>query len=953
MKASSGSNMIHQQYCQCLLLLLLGAASHVSADTIFRSGFEYATGGFRYSDNVFRGTVGNAAYASGFHQTGLRGQSSFLQVDLGGIDNITITNGMSGGWSKDIAINQTSSLSIDIDYRLLFNKDYKKGEFTQVLCSINGVLLGLEKNNYIVQANGDGNGGVDTIIGFTVVTLTTPVLQPGTHRIIIGGFNNRKTTIEEQSQIRFNRISINRIPVLPQTPTRSPIIAPVKTPIRLPTTAPVKIPVRVPIRSPTKFPTRKPTLAPIKFPVRVPTKIPVKTPTRKPTRAPTKLPIRKPTTAPVISNNATFAIRISSGATVDWTDSNNVIWESDKYFGDKGGVYSLCPLQIVGAPGTMSSLYCKERFFNIFQHTQPFRYDIPVPRSGTYSVKLHFAETFYKNPGSRIFDVWIDGSLAMKSFDIVAEVGYATALVTTKIVTIRNTLVSIEFLPKIENPKICAIEVIEIPNYIPPPTGAPVAAPFQSILINSGGDDFVESSGVRTFGADRYFIGGSTYADGSNGINQTVDDRLYQSERNGEFRYEIPLPVGSYELVMHFAELYWQGIGQRVFNIMVEDTMSFANVDLVKLGGGSRLEAFTLDMPVTVTDGFLSIAFSSVNPKKDSPKVSAIEVNFLEPHLAHSVSNGPYIATDISNIGSASLKVDGSFSHSHATGAEVVQWTWKEGSQVIGVGPTPTFTLSVGVHTITVTIVDNFSNTATDTTTVTVNPFGYPAITGIDPLVGKVAGGQKITIKGSGFNHAASAIKVNFGRVLLTGASVTVVDQFTIEVVSPTATVAAPVSIVIQTPLGTSNSQFYTYQSTSPINFTSDVLTRDISHPTSAAFGPDGRLYVGTLYGTLARIHLDDSFTQVLSTATAEVAPFRAILGIAFDPLQTSGIPDVFITTSFFFHGSPLSSGGLAINGNVKKVGGTNLDIITDIVTGLPVSDHDHGMKLMTLLLRF
>jgi len=34
-----------------------------------------------------------------------------------------------------------------------------------------------------------------------------------------------------------------------------------------------------------------------------------------------------------------------------------------------------------------------------------------------------------------------------------------------------------------------------------------------------------------------------------------------------------------------------------------------------------------------------------------------------------------------------------------------------------------------------------------------------------------------------------------------------------------------------------------------------------------------------------------------------------------------------------------------AINGKISKASGANLDIITDIVTGLPVSDHDHGVN--------
>ena len=36
----------------------------------------------------------------------------------------------------------------------------------------------------------------------------------------------------------------------------------------------------------------------------------------------------------------------------------------------------------------------------------------------------------------------------------------------------------------------------------------------------------------------------------------TVDDPIYQSERVGTFSYSIPVPVGTYEINIHLAELY-------------------------------------------------------------------------------------------------------------------------------------------------------------------------------------------------------------------------------------------------------------------------------------------------------------------------------------------------------------------------------------------------------------
>jgi large repetitive protein len=68
------------------------------------------------------------------------------------------------------------------------------------------------------------------------------------------------------------------------------------------------------------------------------------------------------------------------------------------------------------------------------------------------------------------------------------------------------------------------------------------------------GEDYVEVSGARTWLADKHFNGGTTFSDFSKNIQSTIDDPIYETERNGEFTYEIPVPEGSYEITLHFAE---------------------------------------------------------------------------------------------------------------------------------------------------------------------------------------------------------------------------------------------------------------------------------------------------------------------------------------------------------------------------------------------------------------
>jgi Malectin domain len=69
------------------------------------------------------------------------------------------------------------------------------------------------------------------------------------------------------------------------------------------------------------------------------------------------------------------------------------------------------------------------------------------------------------------------------------------------------------------------------------------------------GPPYLEQSGVREWSADNYFVGGSTYSISSIPVQNTVDDPIYQSERFGTFSYSIPVPVGTYEINIHLAEV--------------------------------------------------------------------------------------------------------------------------------------------------------------------------------------------------------------------------------------------------------------------------------------------------------------------------------------------------------------------------------------------------------------
>ena len=476
-----------------------------------------------------------------------------------------------------------------------------------------------------------------------------------------------------------------------------------------------------------------------------------------------------------------------------------------------------------------------------------------------------------------------------------------------------------------------------LPNTVSPPVDS---GDFETILINSGGEGYTDFLG-RDWMADTYFVGGTKWSDGRFDIERTQDDEIFHSERNGIFSYEIPVPAGNYEVVIHMAELYWENEGSRKFNIAVEGNEVFTNVDIIQLGGGSPLQALTLETPQLITDGYLSISFYDSTPKVDNPKVSGIEVKLVEDHLAHAVANGPYSGVDVLGIGSATVPVDGSFSHTHGQGLVLVDFIWKTGSTVLTRGADKKeteLTLPVGENTVSLTVIDSGGNESTEVTTISVLSSDFPAVESISPDEGVVAGGLKVTINGSGFTYSAAQTKVKFGLIELTGSNINIVDSNKIEVSSPGVAFGAPVAVSVETPKGESNSVSFTYIASTPIEFESGLMFR-IQRASCVAWGPDRRLYVGTENGYLHKISFVDGGFKVSNWATTAATQYRSILGIAFDPLDVwDEHPKVYFSNSFFFHGDWQSTSGKAINGKISVATGANLDEVEDIITGLPVS---------------
>jgi hypothetical protein len=272
------------------------------------------------------------------------------------------------------------------------------------------------------------------------------------------------------------------------------------------------------------------------------------------------------------------------------------VYGADQYFSG-GYIYA----GSTAIDGTVDDpLYQSERYGN-------FSYALPLA-NGNYTVVLKFTEIFWDQSGKRVFNVLVEGQLAIGSLDIFALVGKNRAYDVSFPVSVTDGVLNIEFQSLVDYAKVSAIEV---------KAGQTLPSGYS---LNAGGWQYTDGMG-NVYGADQYFSGGYIYA-GSTAIDGTVDDPLYESERFGNFSYALPLANGDYTVVLKFAEIYWDQSGKRVFDVLVEGQLAIGSLDIFALVGKNR--AYDVSFPVSVTDGVLNIEFQSI---VDYAKVSAIEVN--------------------------------------------------------------------------------------------------------------------------------------------------------------------------------------------------------------------------------------------------------------------------------------------------------------------------------------
>jgi len=320
----------------------------------------------------------------------------------------------------------------------------------------------------------------------------------------------------------------------------------------------------------------------------------------------------------------------------DYIDTLGRQWNADK--GIVRGSIGESSEPIVGTRDDL--LYQSERWGN--PRGDELRVSLQVP-DGNYRVKLHFVENDVSEfaAGLRVFDVSIEGKLAIDDLDVYARVGARTATSQVVPANVKDGRLNIRFDRWSGNPQLSALEILR-PGMPSDSDGDGEDAGGNdddsnddasdqesgTIRVNAGGDRYVDARG-RIWSADSGYSNGhdSLYKKAVSGTNE---DLLYRSRQYADrdpsdpaLTYRFSLKNGKYKVRLHFAELKadYHKLGGRILDVAAQGRVVISNLDVFREAGPNA--ALVKTITVDVTSQQLTLKFLQV---VGSPYVSAIEI---------------------------------------------------------------------------------------------------------------------------------------------------------------------------------------------------------------------------------------------------------------------------------------------------------------------------------------
>jgi len=239
----------------------------------------------------------------------------------------------------------------------------------------------------------------------------------------------------------------------------------------------------------------------------------------------------------------------------------------------------------------------------------------PVP-SGLYELHFHFAETSDLPMATRLSSLSINAAPAF-NVDVVDDAG-GHSIATTKIVTgvapENDGSIHLDFISEVS--LLNAVEILPAPS-----------ARQLPVRIVSSSSSFIDDA-KQVWASDRYFSGGRHGQPPK--VANSNELGIYQSDRVGRFRYNIPaVPYAHYRIKLYFREPWFGkenggigGPGSRIFDVACNGVLLIKNFDILA-EGNSKPIVKTFDNVQASAGGRIELYFM---PVVNYPVVNAIEV---------------------------------------------------------------------------------------------------------------------------------------------------------------------------------------------------------------------------------------------------------------------------------------------------------------------------------------
>ncbi len=620
-------------------------------------------------------------------------------------------------------------------------------------------------------------------------------------------------------------------------------------------------------------------------------------------------------------------VKINCGGPA-YTDTAGHNWLADTYFSG-GTPYSFGTKSVAGTNDP--TLYQTERY------GQKLVYNVPVP-NGTYTVNLLFAEMYFTSVGQRVFDVALQGQTVLSNFDIFAVAGAQTAVQRSFAVTVSNGTLNIVGTASVNNAKLSAIDIAPSSSPTPTATPSPTAQPYlHPVLIlpryvvdyDGNGSETVALIGHDSHTHESgHQLTTWTWKEGANVLGTTAD-------------VSAPFAIGQHTVTLTIAD-------DNTPPLTSSDSGTF-NVYPIKAVGG-LLTSYYLAGSTPLT--------TLIDSLPASPNFEEVLPSAEIDNLGGNIGGSPYTSNVVAVMdGKLRVPVAATYAFTLAGGSPTRLYV--DGNLVTG-----SVSLSTGKHNIQARFAINSASVLPAIVNASINggtsaPLDASKLTHDEtnlkpfinsmPASGSPAGGESITINGIGFFPAAS-VTVQWGATTLSGSSLAVTSN-AIQLVAPSGS-AGTINVTVQTPNGTSNKASYTYvQGSVPVRFNAPVSVATTTAPTQGAWGPDGRLYVGSDQGTITIYTFSENYTVTNTQVVNTIANLsnKSILGLAFNPAVSPSPVKIYVGHGqLYAEGGGTFTGPAPYTGQISVLTGPNFATVQPLLTGLPVSNHDHSVNGIT-----